>query len=294
MSVQSFDCPNLGDSFDLARCVSSGQVFRWAQLPDHRWLGVDGDHWFLVSEEKVCSNAPPEAFESLFRLDTDFDALSRELLARGPELEPYLDVMRGLRLLRPSDPVETFFSFLCTPNNHILRIAGMVRYLASLGEPLGEVEEVVLHRFPGVDLIAATPEAELRARGFGYRGATIPAIAKDLQSRGGRAYLEGLRNAPYMEVHDELLTFKGIGRKLADCIALFALHHTDAVPIDTHIWQAATRIYFPEWQGTNLTDKKYLAVGDHMRNRFGDLAGWAQQFLFYENVVNWRSRKSSG
>ena len=50
-------------------------------------------------------------------------------------------------------------------------------------------------------------------------------------------------------MHDELVAITGIGHKLADCIGLFALWHTEAIPVDTHLWQAAVRHYFPEWQG---------------------------------------------
>jgi len=275
----------------LSLCVTSGQVFRWTQGVDGVWLGVDGEAWYRVDHGEIRSNQGPDNFARLFRLDTDMSNIQAELLHRGPELEPYFEAVRGLRLLRPSDPVETFFSFLCTANNHIARIGGMVRYLASLGEKMDTVDGEVVRRFPAIEVIAGVTEEDLRAHGFGYRGATIPEVAKELLRRGGRNYLLDLKKGGYEEAHAELVTIKSVGRKLADCICLFALHHDEAAPIDTHIWQATTRLYFPEWSGSALTDKKYAAVGSFLRNRFGDLTGWAQQFLFYENVVNWRKRK---
>lgn len=240
-----------------------------------------------VARYEVETNGSEETFRRLFRLDWDADSSRAEILHRGPELEPYLAAMSGLRLMRPSGSTETFFSFLCTPNNNLPRIVGMVRHLASFGPDLAPG----LPRFPDVPTLAAIPEGELRARGFGYRAATIPHIAQDVLRRGGDDYILSLRDVPYAEAHRELLSFKGIGPKLADCIALFALHHTEAVPVDTHLWQAATRLYFPEWQGTNLTDKKYEAISAFIRGRFGELTGWAHQCLFYDNVLNWRSRK---
>jgi len=84
---------------------------------------------------------------------------------------------------------------------------------------------------------------------------------------------------------------KGIGPKLADCICLFGLDHQEAVPVDTHIWQAMCRLYFPQWSGTALTEKRYYEASDFFRDRLGDLAGWAHQYLFYDNVLNWRSRR---
>ncbi len=292
MSYFEFSFPT--DQFDLERCVSSGQVFRWTQTADAGWLGIDGAQWYRVSSSetgtlKVETNGTEEDFRRLFRLDWKADEIRRAILLRGAELEPYLGSLAGLRLMAPSDPVETFFSFLCTPNNNIARITTMVNALAAYGEPLVGG----LRRFPEVETIAEIPEADLRTQKFGYRGATIPRAAAELSDRGGRSYLEGLKTATYEEAHEALISFPGIGPKLADCIALFALHHTEVIPVDTHIWQAATRLYFPEWQGAALTDLKYKTVSAHLRERFGEYGGWTQQYLFYDSVLNWRSRQRS-
>ena len=240
---------------------------------------------------RVQTNATEEDFRRLFRLEWDADLVRAEILRRGPEVAPYLGSLEGLRLMRPSDPVESFFSFLCTPNNNLPRIVKMVAALADYGPPLAEVSSVQLSRFPTPETVAAIHEAELRERKFGYRAATIPLAARELVARGGREYLEHLKTVPYEEAHDALVTFHGIGPKLADCIALFALHHTCAVPVDTHLWHAATRLYFPEWEKAAITGLKYKAVSSHVRGRFGDLTGWAHQHLFFDSVLNWRSRK---
>ena len=131
----------------------------------------------------VETNGDEEDFRSLFRLDWDADAVRAEILRRGPEVAPYLGSLEGLRLMRPSDPVETFFSFLCTPNNNLPRIVTMVAALAEHGPTLDEVDGVRLRRFPEAEVVAAMPEADLRARKFGYRAATIPNAARELRRR---------------------------------------------------------------------------------------------------------------
>ncbi|MGV3616930.1 MAG: hypothetical protein ACO1SV_16510 [Fimbriimonas sp.] len=239
---------------------------------------------------EVETNGQPEDFVRLFRLDWDADMVEAEILRRGPELAPYLGAMRGLRLLRPQRATEMLFTFLCTPNNNIPRIATLVRHLATFGPVIDTVQERPVHRFPDVATVAAIPPEALRSRSFGYRANTIPTAARYILERGGDAYVDGLRQVPYEEAHTALLAVPFIGRKLADCIALFALHHTNAVPLDTHLWQAATRLYFPQWQGTNPTDLKYREVSAFIRGRFGELTGWAHQYLFFDNVLNWRSR----
>jgi N-glycosylase/DNA lyase len=286
-----------GGRLDLGRCIASGQVFRWETVEDG-WFGLDGGHWYRVWELepatafRVRSNVGRAEFERLFRLDWDADAVEREIVRRGPELAPYLSGLRGLRVMRPSDPVEVLFSFLCTSNNHIARITKMVRALAAGGAPIGMMEGAARHRFPEVETIAWLREEDLREAGFGYRARTIPLAARRIVERGGRAWLRRLQGQPYEAVREALLEIEGVGPKLADCIALFGLDKTEAAPIDTHIWQAATRLYFPEWRGAPLTMARYRIASEHVRARFGEFAGWAQQYLFYENVLNWRSRRS--
>lgn len=267
-------------------------MFRWDALSDDRFLGVDGGNWWVVSQAPSLEvqSGDGQALGRFLRLDEDFGAFEAEIRGKAPELGAYMDSLRGLRLVRPSDVVEEMFCFLCTPNNNLTRINSMVRHLASFGEPMGEFEGKVVYRFPTLEVIAALPPSELRTRGFGYRDKTIPAIARQVLERGGRPWLESLKSVSYAEAHSALMEMNGIGPKLADCIALFALHHTEAVPVDTHLWQAAVRMYFPEFEGKPLTDLRYRQVGDHFRERFGKLAGWAHQYLFYENLLNWRSR----
>jgi N-glycosylase/DNA lyase len=279
---------------DLPLCVSSGQVFRWQALEDGRWLGVEGAFWYLIGigpegTLSVQSNAGPEVFSQLFRLEWDAEDVEAKILERGPELEPYMRQLRGLRLMRPTSAEETFFCFLCTPNNNVPRITQMVRHLASFGAPMDEIEGREIRLFPDAATVAAIPEEELRARGFGYRARTIPNAARQLLERGD-GWLTQLREASYADAFTELVAIDGIGPKLADCIALFSLHHTEAVPIDTHLWQQAVRLYFPEWEGKSLTHQRYRMCGELFRERFGTLAGWAHQYLFYDNLLNWRQR----
>jgi N-glycosylase/DNA lyase len=231
----------------------------------------------------VETNATEDQFRSLFRLDEPVDI--ERIRSIGPELSPYIDGLPGLTVMRPSDAVEETVCFLCTANNHLSRITKMVQTLASYGEEMGQD----LYIFPSIGRIASLSESELRAKGFGYRGRTIPEIARQMIERGGQEWLLGLREKPYEEAHRSLVEIKGIGPKLADCICLFALHHTEAVPVDTHLWQAAVRHYFPEWKGKSLTESRYRAIGDSFRDRFGKLAGFAHQYLFYDNMRNWRA-----
>ena len=293
--MTSFDLKISKTALDFRLCVTSGQVFRWDEIEPDRWLGVDGNNWYDVSvdgeEYTVKTNASQSAFRDLLRLDEDVEQHCKQIVSNAPELAEYIDSLAGLRLMKPSDSVEETFCFLCTSNNHIARILTMVRSLASFGEPMAEALGQPVQRFPAIQVIAEIEESHLRELGFGYRARTIPAAAREMLSRGGTEWLESLKAEPYEKAHKELVTLSGIGPKLADCICLFALHHTQAVPVDTHLWQAAVRLYFPEWKEKSLTASRYQAIGDRFRADHGELAGWAHQYLFYDNMKNWRNSR---
>lgn len=265
-------------SLDLPQCVTSGMVFRWTETAPGEWHGADGPHeWRLRwhPDRIELLQGDDAALRSLLRLDEDLAAVRQAIAAADPDLAACWDARPGFRLLRPQDPVEATIGFLCTSNNSLHRIVPMVRWLAALTPG---------HAFPDLEDIAALTEVDLREARFGYRAVTIPRAAAQLAQDGGRDHLMQLRLAPYEEAKAYLLSLPGVGPKLADCIALFALHHTLAVPVDTHVWQQAVRRYYPHWAGQSLTPARMNQVGDALRDRFGIHAAWAQQLLFQENL----------
>ena len=260
-------------------------MFRWKKIDDG-WQANDGaDNYDIVqlgdSTFEISSNRPQAAFESLFRLEQDQKKLKEELVRRGSEIEPFLDSREGLRMMRPNCKTEVLFSFLCSSCNHITRIRTMVENLA----------EFVDHGFPDIERLSNVSEQQLRERGFGYRGATIPKVAQILYANGGESYLDKLAEETYQDARKELIALPGVGKKLADCICLYAFDFGESVPVDTHIWQVLTRLYFPDWIGSSLTDSKYEAIAGHLQDRFGVLAGVAHQFFFVDNMERHRERK---
>lgn len=199
----------------------------------------------------------------------------------------------GLRMIR-QPPFECLCSFICSSNNHIARITGMVQNLAvHFGEPVplgparSEKEAVpqmyrnrVWYTFPAPERLVDA-EAKLRQLGFGYRAKYIQETARRLVSLGGESYLYNLRKVPRADAHVELLQFAGVGPKVADCVALSSLDHLDAVPVDVHVLRIATRDYgFRIPAGKSLTIERYNEAADLYRKKFGPLAGWAQLILF--------------
>lgn len=267
--------------YQLDANLRSGQVFRWRQHPDGSWLGFEAGHQVRLWQEDCTlhfeSTAPRTAIEDFLGLsDPDYQhRLTR--FGQSPELKPWIERYRGMTILRPDDPVEAMFSFLCASNSNIRRIEQMVEALASLAaQP---------PHFPTLEEIAQTSEGRLRELGLGYRATTIPLVAQQLLTKGGKTYIGGLREAPYEEAREALISLPGVGPKLADCIAIYALRQPLACPIDVHVWRALGEILMPEYHGRTLTEVLRRDATAQIRQRFGPDTMHVQHLLFHASLT---------
>jgi N-glycosylase/DNA lyase len=136
-----------------------------------------------------------------------------------------------------------------------------------------------LFAFPTLEALASADEALLRQELWGYRAPRVIQLARHLLTLPPN-WFDSLRAAPYEEAKYALTQLHGVGEKIADCVCLFALDKDAATPVDTHIRQIACRLFAPELEGKSLTPRIYSAIANAYRERFGDYAGWAQQYLF--------------
>ena len=90
--------------------------------------------------------------------------------------------------------------------------------------------------------IAEGGETGLEGLGLGYRDKYIFRMALRCAGPEGRGWLERLRESSREEAMELLLQEFGIGKKVADCICLFALHHVDAFPVEAD-QQGGVRIF---------------------------------------------------
>ncbi|PIN17055.1 8-oxoguanine DNA glycosylase [Handroanthus impetiginosus] len=274
----------------------TGQTFRWKETGPLQYTGPVGPH--LVSLKQLEDNsvgyychftesedmARTNLFD-LLNMGISLNEMWNEFKAsdgRFAELALYLE---GARVLR-QDPLECLIQFICSSNNNIQRITKMVDFLSSKGKFLGNVGGSDFFEFPTLERLALVSEAELREAGFGYRAKYIVGTVTALQSKpgGGVEWLASLRKLDLQGAIDGLSTLPGVGPKVAACIALFSLDQHHAIPVDTHVWQIATRYLIPELAGTRLTPKICNLVADAFVSKYGKYAGWAQTLLFISEL----------
>jgi N-glycosylase/DNA lyase len=271
------------NEFDARLCLSGGQVFGWREDPPGTWTGYDGACRYVVrtdAEGAWVEHGPPDGFQRF--VGTKGDGLAE---AKCPAVARASARLPGLRLMRPSSVTQTLLCFVCTANNHLARIDQMVERLLELGGGEG---------FPGLEAVAGTSPRWFRERGFGYRAEQLVDAARSAAGRGGEEWLASLRDRSYHEAVDELRALPGVGPKVGDCVALYGLHHGEAVPVDTHLWHAAAPLFLPEEAGREATEARKRELASRMRAEFGEQAGWAQLVLFADRLTRQGSRKAWG
>jgi len=277
-------------TLNVAATLDCGQNFRWLSTESGDRLGVientavrirPAEHgfWWQTYPE----NARWDLLHRYFAIDIDLDALYVQWIAQEPRIKSSIARNRGLRILR-QDADEAFFSFLCASCNTVTKITRSVQALArEYGEPIAVVEGQMLYRFPTAQALMNASETVLRNALWGYRAPRVIEAAQVISSHG-EGWLESLRKLSYGEAHAALVSIHGIGAKIADCICLFGLWHDTACPVDTHVRQIAVRMYQPELRHKSLTPTVYNTLSGALRDRFGDSTGWAQQYLFYDEL----------
>ncbi len=280
---------------DLRWTLACGQAFRWREGPDGWWGGVvrgsvlrirtDGPTYTYAAYPELPA---PDFWHDYLRLDYDLGGMYRELGEMDPHLGAAFASWAGLRILR-QDPPETINSYLCTTANSIPRIARAIEGMSRLwGEPLAVLDGRPYHAFPEPAVFSEEIVSLLeRECNLGYRATNVVRAMEAIAAKP-EGWAWGLRDLPYAEARAQLMSVRGIGPKIADCVSLFALDKDEAVPVDTHVRQIAVELYLPEITQKSLTTNAYNRIANRFREMFGSRAGWAQQYLFFSHLMRHR------
>lgn len=262
----------------VLRC---GQSFRWT-LVDGVWsicmqnrvlmLKQDEHNLYFKSIGPGNEISDLELVNDYFNLDIKLGDLYTQWVERDSK---FGKAHRGVRILR-QDPWETVCAFICSSNNNIKRISKMV---SSLCTEFGTHVHEHHYDFPlPSQLTAPNVEQRLRELGFGYRAKYIAGTAKLVASEPNLPeYFANLRKETAENAVQELMKFPGVGPKVADCISLMSLDKHSIVPLDTHMFQIATRDYKLKVKGGA---RGYAELQNKFRDIWGDYAGWAHSVLF--------------
>lgn len=266
--------------FDLSHTFECGQCFRWNREEDGSYTGVacgravnlqlDGGTLFI-------ENSTREEFEGFWYdyldLGRDYGAVKKRLSGEDETMSRAVAFGNGIRLLR-QDPWETVVSFLISQNSNIARIRRCIDLLCrSFGKPIGFYRGEERFSFPQPESLAVLEPEDLSECRLGYRDKYVIQAARAVAEDGGAALLS-MREKGCEEALDYVRSLYGVGPKVADCILLFGLAKYGSFPLDVWMKRVMSQLY-----GFDPKDVKGMKA--HAEKRFGDLGGFAQQYLFY-------------
>ncbi|MBI0584614.1 MAG: hypothetical protein ISF22_10375 [Methanomassiliicoccus sp.] len=259
--------------FHLGYTLDSGQVFRWT-FEEGWWSGVVGSRSLRLRQNgDRLEGCDDEAFlRRYFRFDDDLEAIYADI-SGDERIASKIDRFRGMRLIR-QDVWECSASYLLASYSNVPRIKKMIAALcAAYGRKLPDGR----YAFPTPQELAEG-DTDIAVCRLGYRADWIRCYARSV--RDGEFDLDALKAMDYESAVRYLKTVKGIGDKVADCIALFSLDHLEACPVDVRIARAMREQY-------GVTGS-YATVSGYARRHFGRYAGYAQEYLY---IAEDRERK---
>lgn len=219
-----------------------------------------------------------EWLSKYLRLDVDYNNILNQV-SKDQHVKAAIEAYPGLRLLKQNFE-ETLLSFLCSPTKSIVGIRQCTRLMA---EKYGEKVKIfkqnnnvnVLEKevllFPKASRLAEVEVEDLLKCKVGFRATNIISAARAFAVEKKFENIELLTTEETLEL---LKSCRGIGDKVADCIAVYGLAKDEITPFDVWGKRFATNYY-------GLSEKaKYDELRQWFKNYFNGYAAWGGQFLF--------------
>lgn len=283
MKEQTYQIPKI-ETFCSQHIFECGQCFRWNKQPDNSYIGIFQNNVLKVKEEKnqitfqgICESDIKETVTNYFDLDRNYEEMQEKLSKIDNPLKTSISYGKGIRLLN-QDLWETIISFIISANNNIPRIKGIIERISKQYGKKIQWNSQDYYTFPTVEELSKAEVEDLRKLGLGFRDKRVYDTTKlilekqvDLKELSKERDTEKLR--------ETLLTLPGVGPKVADCIMLFStLKRLEVFPIDVWVRRVMNELYIhnPQEEKVNKKEIEKLA-----KQKYGNLAGIAQQYLFY-------------
>lgn len=268
------------ENFNPKDIFECGQAFRWYKEEDNSYTTIAYRRVLNIKMEgndAVLYPTNKEDFNNIwihyFDLERDYSNIKEEL-EKDPILEEAIEFGPGIRILN-QEPFEMVISFIISANNQIPRIKKSIETIAlNYGNKIeSELKDRDYYSFPAPSELENVDLDEFNnITKVGFRGQRVLATSKIIAN--GDLKLDPIFNMTRDEGKVELMTLPGVGPKVSDCILLFGFNKDQAFPVDVWVKRVMEHFYLKE-------DTNVKHIGQHGARIFGDLAGFAQQYLFY-------------
>lgn len=267
------------NDFTLSQILECGQCFHFDKLDEEVYEVVAfGRAVKMEQTDKVLRiyGSSMEDYEGIWKLyldmDNDYGLIKQSVIKADGALKTAVDEKSGIRILNQNF-FETLISFIVSQNKSIPQIKQCVKNISHrFGDEVIGYNGEAFYVFPDVQRLHDATEEELRECKVGFRAPYIKNATEAVYS--GAVTKEKLDELDIAQARELLMTIKGVGEKVANCVLLFGLGRREAFPVDVWMKRIMEQMYF-DGKDTKKQDIEAFAV-----NKFGDLGGYAQQYLF--------------
>ena len=283
MQEQKYKIENL-KSFELADIFDCGQCFRWNKQEDGSYTGIFKKNVMNVQKQGntvtfkgICDGDIKEIVEDYFDLNRNYEEIKKKLSQIDENVKTSIEYGQGIRILN-QDLWEMIISYIISANNNIPRIKGIIERLSrTYGREIDWNGEKY-YTFPTPEELKDVTIEDYRKLGTGFRDIRLYETVHMILDK--KVDLEEIQNNPNtLEVREQLLTLSGVGPKVADCILLFStLKRFEVFPIDVWVRRVMNELYIKNEDETKVSKKEIEKLA---KEKYGDLEGIAQQYLFY-------------
>ena len=262
---------------DMKKIADSGQIFRFNVYDDEFSL-VAGDKLLFIKEDKngyilSCNKREfNEFWLDYFDLRLDYGDFEKNIPETDIFLKNAAKYSYGIRILN-QDKWEMLISFIISQRKSIPAIKSSIEKLAKVyGKKIDmKIPEFIknidadteFYTFPTPKELANADIEDLNACSLGYRSPYIEASAKAVHRKD--IDLNAIDSLDDEKLLGALMSLKGVGIKVANCVALFGYHRIAAFPIDVWI--------------KRMIDEHY--DGEFPLELYKGYAGVIQQYIFY-------------
>lgn len=251
-----------------------GQCFRWDRQSDGSFTGVAQNRVVNISLDQnklIIKGSDKDDYENIWKryldLARDYAKIKSLLSSKDRFLLSAVKYGWGIHILK-QDFFETLLSFIISSNNNIPRISGIINAIShAFGKKINFMGKEY-YTFPSHDKLCGIEAGDLAPFKTGYRAPYLV----DAINRFSSLCPEEIAVSPVNTARKILCEIKGVGPKVADCILLFSFGRFEVFPTDVWVKRVMAELY-------NCEAQNATAYGE---NLFGDLAGIAQQYLFYQ------------
>ena len=271
-------------SFEPKHIFECGQCFRWNEQKDGSYTGVFRNNVINVKKQAekiffkgICKGNIKDECKKYFDLDTNYDNIKSRLSNVDDYLKTSIKYGEGIRILN-QDLWETLISFIISANNNIPRIKGIIERISkSYGKKI-VWNNNEYYTFPTPQELSKASVEDLRKLGLGFRDVRVYKTTKIINENPDK--LKKLADEKDVnKLKEELLQFPGVGPKVADCIMLFStLKRLEVFPIDVWVRRVMNELYIKNEDEAKINKK---GIEQLAKTKYGNLAGIAQQYLFY-------------